>query len=118
MFAALTFFLAVRLFFFARSLFVVAVLVAHIPSGEDDHTWWQALLLAPLFGVFDIEIHVVSVFALPVTLSLKPLGRRGIVLDHGVEVEEFPIGIHAGKQMGFLHSNLLDCLLREPLSDR
>src|SRR5580700_8780716 len=76
---------------------VVAVLVAHVPSGQDHHAGRQALLLASLFGVFDIKIHVVQVLGFSVILTLKLVGPRCVVLDHGVKVvEEFPIGIHTG----------------------
>jgi hypothetical protein len=78
-------------------LLAVAVLVAHIPAGEDDHTWWEALLLAPIFGVFDVEINIVRVVGFPVVLSLKPVGPGRIVLGEFFKaVEEFPIRIHTG----------------------
>src|SRR5580704_13189479 len=60
---------------------IVAVLITYIPFRQDRHAWWQALLLAPVFGVFDIEIHVVKVLGFAVVLALKLVGPRRVVFD-------------------------------------
>jgi hypothetical protein len=57
-------------------LFVVAVLVVKIPSGEDYYARRQSLLLAPLFGILDVEKDVIRVFGLLLVLALKAVSPR------------------------------------------
>src|ERR1700730_1270991 len=83
-------------FFLFVLLFVVLLLVGHIPTWQDYQAWGQALFLAPLLGVFDCQIDVVRVFDLPVVFALEFVGPAGIVLDDSVKViEELPIRVHA-----------------------
>jgi hypothetical protein len=77
--------------------FVVAILVGHVPIGQDDNARRTFFALPALFRGLDFEIDVVSIFAFLIEVALKPVGPVCVVLDNLLEVvEELAVGIHAG----------------------
>jgi hypothetical protein len=75
-------------FLLCHLLFVVALLIGNIPSGEDHHARRQSLLLAPLLGILDVEIDVIRVFGLLLVLALKAVSPRRIVLDQASKLSK------------------------------
>jgi hypothetical protein len=87
--------LVLATFSLCGALAVESILIGHIPIREDHDTGQEALSLASLLGVSDLEIEVISILKLLVKPALKSIGPFRVILDDGFEVvEELAIGVN------------------------